>query len=157
MEYDIRLCEQNDLPTLISLCEKHAAHERASYSPDGKLEALRRAILAKPPSLYCYVVESAECIVGYFTFTFDFSTWDAQRFLYLDCLYLNPEYRNLGIGKKVFELLVDIAIQNQCVNMQWQTPIFNESAIAFYKRVGAKAKEKMRFSLELMRAENCVG
>ena len=148
MEYNIRPCEQGDLPVLVSLCESHAAHERASYSPDGKQEALQRAIFAGSPSLYCYVVEFRASIVGYFTFTFDFSTWDAQRFLYLDCLYLNAEYRNLGIGKKVFDLLVDIATQNQCVNIQWQTPLFNERAIKFYNRMGARAKEKMRFSLE---------
>jgi ribosomal protein S18 acetylase RimI-like enzyme len=157
MKYDIRSCEPGDLPTLVDLCEKHAAHEQAAYSPEGKLEAHRKAIFATSPSLHCYVVASAEGVVGYCTFTFDFSTWDAQRFLYLDCLYLNPEYRNLGIGKKIFDLLMDIAIQNQCVNLQWQTPVFNERAIMFYGRMGAKAKEKMRFSLEPKPVENCVG
>jgi len=148
MEYTIRPCELDDLPALLSLCERHAAHEQAFYSPEGKLEALGRALFTTPPSLYGYVIASAECAVGYFTFTFDFSTWDAQRFLYLDCLYLTPEYRNLGIGRKVFDLLADLAIQNQCANIQWQTPVFNERAIAFYRRMGAEAKEKMRFSLE---------
>ena len=147
MEYNIRPCEQKDLGRVITLCDRHAAYEQATYCADGKLESLREAIFSSVPSLYCYVVESAGSVVGYFTYTFDFSTWDAQRFLYLDCLYLDPEYRSLGIGEKVFEILKEIAFERKCVNIQWQTPVFNVRAIKFYNRMGGQAKEKMRFSL----------
>ena len=148
MEYSIRPCEQRDLPCVIALCDRHAAYEQAVYCSTGKLESLKEAIFSSAPSLYCYVVESAANVVGYFTYTLDFSTWDAQRFLYLDCLYLVPEYRSLGIGEKVFEILREIASELHCVNIQWQTPIFNVRAVKFYTRIGGQAKEKMRFSLD---------
>lgn len=149
MDYHIRACEPKDLKDVLILCEKHAAYEQAFYSPDGKLEPLRMAIFGSAPTLYCYVVESEGDIVGYFTFTFDFSTWDAGQFLYLDCLFLDAEYRSLGIGERVFQILVGLARQRQCINIQWQTPVFNERAIRFYKRVGGRGNEKMRFSLPL--------
>jgi ribosomal protein S18 acetylase RimI-like enzyme len=149
MLYNIRLCASGDVPAVVQLCEKHAAHEQASYSSNDKVGKLTAAIFGSKPVLHCYVIESEQRIVGYFSFTFDFSTWDACRFLYLDCLYLDVEYRRLGIGREVFKILAGRGLEMQCVNIQWQTAVFNEQAIKFYSEVGGVAKEKMRFSLPL--------
>jgi GNAT superfamily N-acetyltransferase len=146
MEYIIRKCVPSDLPSLIKLCSKHAEYEQASYSATGKEDLLGNAIFSNLPKIFCYVVEGIEKLEGYFSYTFDFSTWDAQTFIYLDCLYLEPEYRGHKIGQQVFELLKEIAKKNDCVNIQWQTPIYNERAISFYHRMGGIGKQKMRFS-----------
>jgi len=149
MLYNIRHCAPGDVPALVQLCAKHAAHERACYSSDDKVRRLTAAIFGSTPALHCYVIEFEQRMVGYFSFTFDFSTWEARRFLYLDCLYLDVEYRRLGIGREVFNILVDRGLEMQCVSIQWQTPVFNENAIKFYSKVGGVAKEKMRYSLPL--------
>jgi len=65
----------------------------------------------------------------------DFSTWQGQTFLYLDCLYLEPEVRGLRIGESIFEKIKKIAGQNKCSSIEWQTPVFNERAIKFYRRM----------------------
>jgi ribosomal protein S18 acetylase RimI-like enzyme len=147
MEHLIRKCQHKDLTGLVGLCQRHAEYEQADYISAGKEEHLRQAIFADAPKLYCYVIEVAGQLAGYFSYTFDYSTWDAQTFLYLDCLYLDPEFRGSGICANIFELLQNIAQQNDCVNIQWQTPEFNERAIKFYKRMGGTAKDKVRFFL----------
>jgi GNAT superfamily N-acetyltransferase len=149
MEYLIRKCEEKDLPELVVLCQKHAAYEQTGYDPEGKAAALQQALFSANPVLFCAVVECGQTLQGYYTYTFDFSTWDAQKFLYLDCLYLEPAYRGQGIGKVIFEQLKAIAARYQCVNIQWQTPDFNESAIRFYHRVGGVGKDKVRFFLKV--------
>ena len=145
MEYVIRKCAVSDLPALIELCYDHAQFEQTPYDRNGKLELLNEAVFSDSPKLNCYVIDSAEKLAGYFTFTFDFSTWDAQQFLHMDCLYLEAEFRGMKIGEKVFELLKAIAKENNCVNIQWQTPEFNTRAIGFYNRIGGMGKKKMRF------------
>ncbi|WP_170227614.1 GNAT family N-acetyltransferase [Flavobacterium noncentrifugens] len=75
--------------------------------------------------------------------------WDAQRFLYLDCLYLEPDFRGMKIGDRVFEHLKEVAKANHCGNIQWQTPVFSEKAIGFYRRIGAFEKEKLRVFINL--------
>lgn len=145
MEYIIRKCQEQDLPKVVELCRKHADYEKAPYNPTGKQENLKQAIFSDTPSVYCNVVEINGQIEGYFSYTFDFSTWDAQLFLYLDCLYLEPEYRGKRIGEKIFEELKSIAKKNNCVNIQWHTPDFNERAIKFYHRIGGTGKNKVRF------------
>ncbi|GAA3760653.1 GNAT family N-acetyltransferase [Flavobacterium ginsengiterrae] len=149
MEYLIRNCEITDLPKLIILLEKHAQFEKAEFSPEGKEEGLKKALFGKNPKLYCLVVAAKETVVGYTSYTFDFSTWDAAHFLYMDCLFLEEEARSFGIGEVLINKLKEIGTKNNCVNIQWQTPQFNERAIKFYNRIGAKGKDKVRFTLDL--------
>lgn len=149
MEYVIRECEEIDLPRLLELCCKHSEFEHATYDLAGKENSLRDALFSARPKLFCSVIESDNYLQGYFSYTFDYSTWDAQTFLYLDCLYLEPEFRGQRIGEVVFENLKKIAKQNGCVNIQWQTPVFNERAIKFYNRIGGKGKDKVRFFIDL--------
>jgi ribosomal protein S18 acetylase RimI-like enzyme len=148
MEYIIRKCKENDLPTLIELCQKHADYEQATFDKTGKEVLLKRAIFSESQKLFCYVIESNDILAGYFSYTLDFSTWDAKNFLYLDCLYLEPEFRGLGIGEKAFEMLKEIAKENDSINIQWHTPVFNERAIKFYNRIGGTGKDKVRFFID---------
>lgn len=149
MEYSIRNCEITDLPKLLILIEKHAEFEKAEFSPQGKEENLKNALFGKNPKLFCLVVATKETIVGYVSYTFDFSTWNASTFLYMDCLFLEEETRSLGIGEILIEKLKEIGAENNCVNIQWQTPEFNTRAIKFYNRIGAKGRDKVRFTLTL--------
>ncbi|MBF4506173.1 GNAT family N-acetyltransferase [Flavobacterium sp. JLP] len=149
MEYSIRNCEVADLPKLVVLCQKHAAYEKASFSPEGKQELLEKALFDEHPKLYCLVVAKGKEIVGYVSYTFDFSTWDAVTFIYMDCLFLEESARSFGIGEVLIEKLKQIGIAKNCINIQWQTPEFNERAIKFYNRIGAKGKDKVRFTLNL--------
>jgi GNAT superfamily N-acetyltransferase len=149
MEYSVRPCCENDLSVLVSLCSKHAAYEKTLYDSSDKLSLLRIALFNDIPKLFCLVVEHQQSVVGYASYTFDFSTWNASPFLHLDCFYIEPEFRNLGIGEVIINTLKGIARQNGCSEMQWQTPAFNHGAIKFYQRIGASGKEKVRFALAL--------
>lgn len=148
MDYLIRPCEEKDLPELVQLCAAHAAHEKAQYSPEGKLEGLRKAIFGETKKLNCWVVEIKGKLEGFTTYTIDFSTWDAAPFLYMDCLYLNENCRGKGIGQEIMKRIQKVAREEKCVNIQWQTPEFNVRAIKFYVGLGSTGKQKMRFFLK---------
>jgi GNAT superfamily N-acetyltransferase len=147
MEYLIRDCREDDLPTLVTLCQKHADYEKASYNTEGKQNLLRKMLLSESAKLFCLIVESDKKPVGYASYTFNLSTWSASEFLYLDCLYLEPDFRGMGIGEVMINKIKAIALDRGCAEIQWQTPAFNEGAIKFYKRVGALGKDKVRFFL----------
>lgn len=149
IDYDIRPAEKADLPELIHLFKEHAAYEKADYSPEGKLERLTAAIFEYPERLFCEVVEYNKKLLGYVSYTFDYSTWDAAEFMYMDGLFLCEEARGLGIGKAIMHKIKKIAFDRGCLNIQWQTPDFNLPAIGFYGRLGAIKKNKVRFSLPL--------
>ncbi|MEO1715245.1 MAG: GNAT family N-acetyltransferase, partial [Bacteroidota bacterium] len=77
-----------------------------------------------------------------------FSTWDAEYYVYLDCLYLEPQTRGQGIGTQIMEEVKAFARAEDCSVIQWQTPDFNEKAIRFYQKIGGVSKAKERFFLE---------
>lgn len=149
MEFIIRNCNTSDLTKLVELSQKHAEYEKASYTSEGKEDKLKIALFAESPKLYCLIVEFNAVIIGYATYTFDYSTWDAADFMYLDCLYLEDTARGFGIGEAIIEKLKQIAVNKNCINILWQTPTFNTKAIKFYNRIGANGKDKVRFSITL--------
>ena len=148
-DYQIRPLRQNEMPELLKLITEHTAYEKAAFNAEGKAEKLMTAIFGTPVRLYCEVVEQQGKLIGFASYTYDFSTWDASEFMYMDCLFLRAETRGQGIGTKILEKLQDVARKKGCHNIQWQTPDFNEPAIRFYKKIGAAALLKERFTYTL--------
>ncbi len=148
--YTIREIKLRELDDLMLLIEEHTAFEKADYNSDGKKDRLGIELFKEQHRLNCWVVEIDGAVNGFCTYTVDFSTWDAATYLHMDCLYIREKYRGLGIGFAILKKLTLVAIKNGCINLQWQTPVFNTAAIAFYKKTGAIAKEKMRFSLSII-------
>jgi GNAT superfamily N-acetyltransferase len=145
--YTIRKAVPSDIPQVIELCIAHAAYEQYPYTHQGQAINLQQALLEQ--KVYCLIVEIGGKLVGYATYMPHFSTWEAQSFMYLDCLFLQPEARNQGIGEEMIKWVMIEAAQLNCWWMEWQTPDFNERAIQFYTRLGAKPRTKERFTLQL--------
>lgn len=147
MEYTIRSVRPGDLDVLLALIKEHAHYERSSFDPSVKRERLADAIFSAK-KLHCWVVESNKVVEGFVSFTFDYSTWDAADFIYMDCLYLREHLRGAGIGTQILQRLRVLATQKGFKNIQWQTPEFNESGIRFYEKNGAQSLRKVRFVLD---------
>ncbi|WP_445955603.1 GNAT family N-acetyltransferase [Yeosuana sp.] len=143
----MRFAEKSDLDALIYLCELHAVFEESGYDSNHKKQNLNSHLFSEQPSLFCLVVEQDKKLIGYATYMKQFSTWDADFYVYMDCLYLTETGRGFGIGEKLIKKIQEEARKNNCTHIQWQTPDFNKRAIKFYQRIGAKSKTKERFFL----------
>jgi len=145
----IRFAKQEDLDELIGLCEEHALYEKADFSKEGKKGNLQSHLFSQTPTLYCLVIELDSKLIGYATYMKQFSTWDANFYVYMDCLYMSESSRGLGLGETLMNQIKDESIKLGCDLIQWQTPTFNQGAIKFYNRIGAVSKNKERFFLDL--------
>lgn len=149
MDYKIRYAEPRDIDEIIKLCAEHAEFEQAKFSVIGKAKKLVAFLFSDNPPVFCLVAEYDDGeIIGYTTFMPEFSTWDADYYVYMDCLYLRPQVRNFGIGEQLIKEIAKFAKSRNIKQLQWHTPTFNERAIKFYQRIGASSKEKMRFYLD---------
>jgi GNAT superfamily N-acetyltransferase len=148
MQFVIRHAEPQDIRHIIEMCIEHAEYEKLPFDATGKCERLEEQLFQSQPRLYCLVVESGQEIVGYASFSFEFSTWQVQEYLHLDCLFLRPQVRGHGIGSQVMDFVCQFALKHGCTSMQWQTPPFNEGGIRFYHRIGATSRDKIRFYLD---------
>ncbi|WP_438423396.1 GNAT family N-acetyltransferase [Aquimarina macrocephali] len=141
----IRFAKEQDIKQIVLLCEAHAIYEKAKFNSKEKVTSLLHYILGSESVLKCVVVEQNNELLGYATFMKQFSTWDADFYIYLDCLYLKEETRGKGIGVKIMAIVREYAVSQNCSIIQWQTPDFNIDAITFYKKIGSKSKAKERF------------
>jgi len=142
MEYCIRVAAGKDQEPILFLMKEHALFEghelelSKQHQQLGNLDTLPVTI---------FVVESNNKLHGYMSMIKQFSTWDMDWYLYLDCLYLTEETRRQGIGLKLMQELKVFAKENMINTIQWQTPKDNFTAIAFYQKLNAVNKEKQRF------------
>lgn len=142
----LRPLRQSELDALVELCAEHADYERADYAPEGKRDALAGYLFGPDPRAHCLVAASGDELVGYATWSREFSTWKAAEYLHMDCLYVRSELRGRGIGKRLLRAIAETCLREGLSHMEWQSPRWNEGAIRFYRREGASSTEKLRFA-----------
>ncbi|REL24017.1 GNAT family N-acetyltransferase [Rhodohalobacter sp. SW132] len=147
-EATIRFAKETDLAEIVELCHQHALYEKSEYDKTGKQEKLKTHLFCDQPHFNCLVAEVHNEVVGYATYIKQFATWDADFYIYMDCLFLNEKSRGYGIGEQIMNRIKEESQKMGCNLIQWQTPDFNTGAIRFYKRIGATSKSKERFFLE---------
>ena len=145
----LRRIALQDIESLVLLCKEHAAYEHLLFSENGQVERWRTNFFGSVPKLYGWVCEIDGALVGYMTATIDYSTWAARSFVYLDCLYLQPQARRKGLGKALMAELMTFAQSQNCFEIQWQTPPTNEIGLRFYRALGANELSKARFTLSI--------
>lgn len=142
MKFCIRIAQAKDQEAILMLMTKHALFEGHKLVVSQKHQLLNS--LEQTP-VTIFVVESNNELHGYMSVIKQFSTWDMDWYLYLDCLYLTEETRGQGIGLLLMQKLKNFSHENKLSTIQWQTPADNYSAIGFYHNLNAVSKDKRRF------------
>lgn len=143
----IRRALGSDAPVIAALAAEHADYERSVARPD--VHALAAALDAAPPRLRVWIAEADGYPVGYAAATEDFSTWRAEGFLHLDCLFVRAAHRGHGLGAGLFRRVRSHAHECGIAALEWQTPTWNADAIRFYERMGGAHTLKARFTLNV--------
>ena len=143
----VRLVEPADIASLVALCAEHARFEGATYDGEGKMGKLSALLFGASSRLRVWIALASEQSVGYASATEEFSTWNAAALLHMDCLFVRSGHRNGGVGAALLGAVVQYARIRDLREVQWQTPAWNTDACRFYRRHGATAQQKTRFSL----------
>jgi len=144
----IRLIRKEEIQQLVQLFALHAAYEKTTFKANDQVKKLTSYLFQENPPCYCLVALLGEELIGYASYMKQFSTWDSDFYIYMDCLFLKEEARGMGIGQQFMTRIKTEAVRLGCAHIQWQTPQFNEKAIQFYKKIGATSKAKERFFLQ---------
>jgi GNAT superfamily N-acetyltransferase len=114
-----------------------AVYEKLEDQATGTPEMFARALFGTPPRVFAMLVEDAGRPIGLALYYFNFSTFMAQPGLYLEDIFVEPEYRGRGIGKAIFRKLASRALDEGCARMEWSVLDWNAPSIAFYRSLGA--------------------
>lgn len=132
MKITIRMGEEKDLPALLGLIKELAAFEKA---PDAVTNTIER--MADEQHLFgFFVAEKDGEIIGAAIYFFAWFTWVGKS-LYLDDIYVKPDYREQKVGSRLLRKIVELAKKEDCQRLRWQVLDWNANAIALYKKAGA--------------------
>ena len=133
----IREGRKRDLPRVLELIKELAEYERAPQEVTNTIERLEDDGFGPHPVYGFYVAESAGTIVGISVYYWRYSTWKGKR-LYLEDIIVTESHRGKGAGQQLFTRTMEKALEEDCTGMMWQVLNWNEPAINFYKKYGAK-------------------
>lgn len=141
---EIKPATAADVPTILRLIRELAEYERASNDAVATEAQLHEVFFGPQPSAQVLIGQEANEPVGFAVYFFNFSTWLGRPGLYLEDLFVRPEARGRGYGKALLARLAQIAQERGCGRMEWAVLNWNEPAIEFYEKLGAKPMEEWR-------------
>lgn len=133
----IRKGEKADLEAVYELICELAEYEKAKHEVENTVAQLEQDGFGDKPLFGFFVAQDDEQIIGFALYYYRYSTWKGKT-LYLEDIYVKPNYRRQKIGDSLFKALIRKAKQEDCARLSWQVLDWNHSAIAFYKGIGAK-------------------
>jgi len=136
MKTIIRRAVKDDCPRLLDLVQELATYERAPDEVTVTLDHFIESGFGKQPVWWAFVAEVDERIVGFALYYIRYSTWKGQA-MYLEDILITNEMRGKGIGKLLFDRLVEEARDKKFNRIIWQVLDWNEPAINFYKKYNA--------------------
>ena len=134
---EIRFAEVGDTPLILGFIKELAAYEKMSDLVVADEALLSEWIFEKKKAEVIFVVEGGR-EVGFALFFHNFSTFLGRAGIYLEDLYVAPEYRGRGHGKALLCALARIAVERGCGRLEWSCLDWNTPSIGFYLSLGAE-------------------
>jgi GNAT superfamily N-acetyltransferase len=136
--FTLREAEPRDLSALVGLIRELAEYEKLGHLVQTTEASLHPHLFGARPVAEALVAEVDGAVVAFALFFTNFSTFLARPGLYLEDLYVQPAHRAGGIGKALLSRLGALALARGCGRFEWSVLDWNESAIRFYERMGAR-------------------
>jgi GNAT superfamily N-acetyltransferase len=140
--FTIRPATVADVSTILELIRALATYERAPSEVTATESGLREVLFSKKAAAEVLLAFEKDRAVGFAVFFHNFSTWLGRPGLYLEDLFVRPEDRGKGYGRALLVYLAKIARERDCGRMEWAVLDWNEPAINFYRKLGAKPMDE---------------
>lgn len=136
--FEIREAIEADIPLVLHFIKELAEYEKLSDIVEADEKVLWESMFGEGSNTKALLAFYDGEPVGYAVYFFNFSSFVGRMGLYLEDIYVNPDMRGRGFGKALLKKLAQLAIENNCGRMEWIVLDWNESAIEFYKKLGAE-------------------
>lgn len=133
-----RFAAADDTTDILSLIRELADYEKLAHEVTATEDTLRETLFGTRRTAEVLLAYEKEELAGFCLFFHNFSTFLGKPGLYIEDLYLRPAYRGSGLGTRFFRELAAIAKARGCGRMEWWVLDWNEPAIHFYRKLGAK-------------------
>ncbi len=133
----IRPATAADAALVLGMIRELAEYEKLAHAVTATEESIRESLFGPRPDAEVLIAMVEGEAAGFALFFHNYSTFLAQRGLYLEDLFVKPSYRGRGIGRALLERLAAIAVDRRCGRFEWSVLDWNAPAIGFYRKLGA--------------------
>jgi GNAT superfamily N-acetyltransferase len=138
----IRRAGIDDVAEILALIYELALYEKAPDEAKATREQIIESFFSHDPKVFCEIVEVDGAVAGFAIWFLNYSTWQGKHGIYLEDLFIRPQYRGKGYGKALLKHLAQICEDRGYGRFQWWVLDWNEPAIEFYKSLGAIAMDE---------------
>ncbi|WP_100065805.1 GNAT family N-acetyltransferase [Miniphocaeibacter massiliensis] len=140
-QFNLRKTTRKDTALILGFIEELAEYEKMTDDVIATEDLIEEHVFDKE-RVEVLIAEENNVPIGFCLFFYNFSTFMGKSGIYLEDLYIKPEYRGRGYGKIIFKELAKIAIERNCGRIEWVCLDWNKPAIDFYKKMGAISMDK---------------
>ncbi len=141
MSLHIRTATADDAALILRFITDLAIYEKAEHEVKTDVAGIRDSLFGAGSTTHALICEQDGVAIGFAVYFFSYSTWLGKHGIYLEDLYVAPEYRQLGAGKALLQHLAQLAVAKGCGRMEWAVLDWNTPAMAFYEAFGARPKD----------------
>jgi len=139
----LRAAQRTDCAEIVAMVRELAEYERLLHEVEMDEARLEAELFCDRPVVEAVVAEvqgqdGGWMPAGVALFTHNFSTFVGRRGIYLEDLFVRPQYRGLGLGLALLRHLAQLCLERQCGRLEWSVLDWNEPAIGFYRSIGAR-------------------
>lgn len=137
MSVTIRQARPEDATAIYDMIYELAVYEKAPQEVVTTPDEIRETLFGAGSKTEALIAESEGHVVGYAVFFTSYSTWLGRNGIYMEDLYVSPDYRGQGAGIALLKNIARCAVQRQCGRLEWSVLDWNQPAIDFYLSIGA--------------------
>ncbi len=138
----IRPARIEDTDEILAMIYELAVYEKAPEEAQATVDQIHQSFFGENPKVFCNIVEHDGQVAGFAIWFLNYSTWQGVHGIYLEDLFIRPQYRKLGYGKDLLKYLAGICKERGYGRFQWWVLDWNQPAIDFYTSLGAIAMAK---------------
>jgi GNAT superfamily N-acetyltransferase len=138
----IRAATRADVPVILELIQGLAEYEKLADECVATEAAISESLFGARPQAEVIIALADGMPAGFALFFSNYSTFLAKGGIYLEDLFVFPEFRGRGIGKRLLQHLAQLAVERKCGRLEWSVLDWNVDAIRFYESLGAKAMDE---------------
>jgi GNAT superfamily N-acetyltransferase len=142
MDNTIALVKPTELSELLELIRELARFEHLEHQMEATESSLHQSFFGPQPAAGALLARCDGQAAGYAIYFFTFSSFLGRAGIWLEDVYVRPQFRKRGLGRKLIEAVARIGVERGCGRFEWTALDWNEPALNFYRRLGAQERKE---------------
>jgi GNAT superfamily N-acetyltransferase len=142
MQFTIEPVTRGELPVLLELIRELARFEKLEHEVESTVPLLEKSFFGPNAAAGALLAKQDEAVAGYAIYFFTFSSFVGRKGIWLEDVYVRPDFRQQGLGRSLIEAVARVGVEHDCGRFEWTALNWNKTALDFYDKLGAKALDE---------------